>query len=245
MEDNIIAKSKWKFDKDVSNCFDDMLERSIPDYNTMRSLTLKLSEPFLQNKEEFSMLDLGCSNGINIDLFRGKYGNAGDYIGVDNSPDMLNKATERLRQYNNVKLYNIDVTELNMTPYAHDIITSILTIQFIPIEKRPALMHNIYNALKPAGILILVEKILQPVNIFDSIFVDTYYQIKSDNGYTNEQIQSKREALKGVLVPMTHNGNIELLKSAGFKYIDTFWKCLNFEGYIAIKEDYYDTRRSK
>lgn len=245
MEDNIIAKSKWKFDKDVSSCFDDMLERSIPDYNTMRSLTLKLSEPFLQNREKFSMLDLGCSNGINLDLFRNKYGSKGDYIGIDNSADMLNKAVERLKQYNNIKLYNIDATELNMTSDAHDIITSILTIQFIPVEKRPALMHSIYNALKVSGILILVEKILQPISVFDSVFVDTYYQIKRENGYTDEQIQSKREALKGVLVPMTHSGNIELLRCAGFNHIDTFWKCLNFEGYIAVKGDYYDTRGSK
>ena len=34
-KDNIIAKSKWEFNQDVSNCFDDMLARSIPDYDTM------------------------------------------------------------------------------------------------------------------------------------------------------------------------------------------------------------------
>ena len=235
-KDEIIVNGKWEFDKDVTDCFDDMLSRSIPDYNTMRKLTLDITEPYIQDNF-FSMLDLGCSNGINLDMFINKYANKGVYVGVDTSAEMIKGATEKLNKYDvQVKLINDDV--INIEKYSlfnYDIVTSILTIQFVPMEKRPELLSTIYKSMKSGGVFILVEKILQPVFEFDKLFVDSYYKIKRENGYTYEQIFAKKKSLEGVLVPNTHNGNFELLKSVGFKYIDTFWKCLNFEGYIAVK----------
>jgi tRNA (cmo5U34)-methyltransferase len=45
----------------------------------------------------------------------------------------------------------------------------------------------------------------------------------------------KRKSLEGVLMPLTENWNINLLKETGFKKIDCFWRNLNFAGWIAIK----------
>ena len=59
--------------------------------------------------------------------------------------------------------------------------------------------------------------------------------MKSDNLYTQEQIQKKRKSLEGVLVPITAKWNEDLLKEAGFKQIDCFWRSLNFAGWVAIK----------
>ena len=42
--DNVVPKSKWEFDADVAHCFANMLERSIPDYRSMRSLVYELGE---------------------------------------------------------------------------------------------------------------------------------------------------------------------------------------------------------
>ena len=237
-KDEIVAEGKWIFDKNVTDCFDDMLSRSIPDYNTMRKLTLDITDPYIKDNH-FSMLDLGCSNGINLEMFINKYLNNGVYVGVDTSSEMIESANKRLDRYDvQVKLINDDVVNVeNYALFKYNIVTSILTIQFVPIEKRPQLLNKIYKLMKSKGVFILVEKILQPVAEFDSLFVDSYYKIKRENGYTNEQILAKKKSLEGVLIPNTHNGNIELLKNAGFKYVDTFWKCLNFEGYIAIKEE--------
>lgn len=240
-KDNILAKGKWEFNKDVSNCFDDMLERSIPDYNTMRDLIMRIvdNKKLFDRKHKFSMLDLGCSNGINLELFIDKYGNKGNYVGVDNSSNMIKNAKLRLQKYDsfNIQLFNEDIRDFNFTQYwgdKCDLITSILTLQFIPIEYRPRILSDIYQSLAVGGMFIIVEKILQPSYIFDKLFVNSYYDIKRCNGYNEEQIQSKRKALEGVLVPNTHEGNMCMLRSAGFM-VDTFWKCLNFEGYVCVK----------
>jgi tRNA (cmo5U34)-methyltransferase len=67
------------------------------------------------------------------------------------------------------------------------------------------------------------------------LLVDSYYQLKNENGYSKEQIEEKRKSLAGVLVPVTSEWNKELLHQAGFAKVETFWRMLNFEGYIAIK----------
>ncbi len=46
--DNVTPKQKWEFDADVANCFANMLERSIPDYRSMRSLVYELGERFIK-----------------------------------------------------------------------------------------------------------------------------------------------------------------------------------------------------
>ena len=55
------------------------------------------------------------------------------------------------------------------------------------------------------------------------------------NGYTLQEIREKRLKLEGVLVPVTNEFNINLLKQAGFKKVEIFWKDLNFIGYLAMK----------
>ena len=81
----------------------------------------------------------------------------------------------------------------------------------------------------------MVEKVIAEDKDIDKILVDNYYKLKYNNGYTKEQVEGKRQSLKGVMTPMTSSFNKELLKQAGFTKIDSFWRYLNFEGYIAIK----------
>ena len=233
MKDIIVAKNKWVFNEEVTSCFDDMLSRSIPDYNTMRDLVLRLSIPFLKDKE-FDLLDVGSSNGIEIEMFINKYGNKGTYTGIDNSKPMVESSINRLKKYDSkVNIIYDDIFNITLSKY--DIVTCVLTMQFIDKEKRELLLNKMYNSLKDNGVLIVVEKVINTDKIYDDLFIDTYYDIKEENGYTKEQIMAKKKSLEGVLVPNTHEDNINLLRNTGFTHIETFWRCINFEGYIAIK----------
>ena len=40
--DNVEPKEKWEFDESVAECFENMLERSIPQYSVMRTATANL-----------------------------------------------------------------------------------------------------------------------------------------------------------------------------------------------------------
>ena len=81
----------------------------------------------------------------------------------------------------------------------------------------------------------MVEKVLGSDASMDRLLRDEYYRFKADNGYTQEAIVRKKQALEGVLVPMTARWNVELLQSAGFAHVECYWRALNFAGFLAVR----------
>jgi tRNA (cmo5U34)-methyltransferase len=88
--------------------------------------------------------------------------------------------------------------------------------------------------LRPGGALILVEKVLGEDAAMDAMLAELYYEFKADNGYTQEAIARKRLSLEGVLVPLSAEWNRQLLKGAGFRHVECFWRSLNFCGLLAV-----------
>ena len=85
--DNVVPKPKWEFDADVAHCFANMLERSIPDYRSMRSLVYELGERFI--KPQTVITDIGCSTGLAVEPFFNKHGDNNAYFLCDNSEAMI------------------------------------------------------------------------------------------------------------------------------------------------------------
>ena len=59
--DTTMPSGKWRFDGDVTAAFDDMLERSIPQYNVMRDAVVSVGRTFVQPMTD--VVDIGCSRG--------------------------------------------------------------------------------------------------------------------------------------------------------------------------------------
>jgi tRNA (cmo5U34)-methyltransferase len=237
--DNVNPQNKWEFNEEVTNCFENMLSRSIPQYEVMRELTKKIIDYKINNEnlDKFNLLDICCSNGLSLRDIVNKYKARGNYLGIDISEPMLEKANELFKNEINdgyVSIQNIDLRN-NFPINNYDIITSILGILFIPIQYRQNIIQHIYDNLKDNGIFIMIEKVIGNSADLDNMMVDIYYDMKANNGYTKEQIERKKLSLEGVQVPVTSNWNIDLLKQAGFRKVDVFWRWMNFEGYIAIK----------
>lgn len=238
MKDNIIPKDKWEFDKSVTDCFENMLSRSIPQYDVMRSSVTDLGLSVLdKNILPKTILDIGCSNGLSLEPYIDTYGINGVYKGIDSSQSMLEDARKRFDNFIKLNVVNIDYMDLrcDFPKESYSLIQSILTIQFTPIEYRQRIIQNIYDSLNTGGVFIFVEKVLGNTSEINEILTNEYLNMKKYNGYSNEQIERKKLSLEGVLVPVTSNWNIDLLKQSGFKKIDTFWRWMNFVGYIAIK----------
>ena len=232
MQDNVMVKDdkKWEFNEEVANVFDNMLERSIPQYDVMRELVKRIGFKYVQLGS--TIVDIGCSNGNAVDPFVKSYNMDCNYLLLDVSEPMLEKCKEKFGFLDGIM--NYDITK-GIPKTDASLVLSILTLQFTPIEYRQKIVQSIYDNLREDGAFILVEKVLGNTNEIDEVFVNEYYQMKSENAYTREQIQNKRKSLEGVLVPITAKWNEELLRSAGFRKIDCFWRCLNFAGWIAIK----------
>ncbi len=235
MRDQVTPGSKWVFDADVTDAFDDMLERSIPQYDVMRDACHALAMRYA--KPRTVICDIGCSRGGAMERIVSALGAQNQHIGLEISPPMLEAARARFEGY--IACGVVDIREADLRtatiPSNASVIMSVLTVQFVPIEYRQAILSRAYEALNPGGVLILVEKVLGASASLDEAFTGIYYGMKREHGYDEEAIARKRAALEGVLVPVTEGMNREFLRAAGFTHIDTFWRWMNFAGWVAVK----------
>lgn len=231
VEDKVNPKDKWKFNEEVTDCFDNMLSRSIPQYEIMREVVATISKRFVNLSS--IVIDIGCSRGESIARIMD---DGARFYGLEYSEPMIKAAQERFKDNNNVQIIQHDLREgIPLTVPKADLIISTLTVQFTPIEYRQWIIQSIYDQLKTGGAFIFVEKVLGSNAFVNRIMVETYLDMKRDNGYSNDQIERKKLSLEGVLVPVTAKFNEEFLKDAGFKNIDCIWRWMNFAGWIAIK----------
>lgn len=239
MQDKVMTDGRpWKFDKAVAECFTDMLERSIPEYETMRDLVFRVGRGFVKPKT--AIIDLGCSSGIASEPFVERFGIQNKFMMYDVSEPMLDECRSRYSSWlkqktGTVTVANVDITGDIRQLFDVSLVLSVLTVQFTPIENRTRTLQNIYDCLMPGGAFIFVEKVLGNCAETDSLFVSEYHEIKREHEYTNEQIIDKRESLSGVLVPVSAEYNESMLASCGYKHIECFWRYLNFCAWVAIK----------
>lgn len=236
--DKVVPKEKWEFDGAVADCFDNMLSRSIPLYDQMRTLCYKIGRRFIT--EESAIMDLGASRGEALRPFI-EDNTAKSFIAIEIAEPMRKVLIELYGNNDKFVLADIPSSDLRSFDSANykgqhtNLILSILTLQFTPIEYRMHIIQAIYDSLEVGGAFLFVEKVLGTSPVIDKILVDNYYEFKNANGYSYDDIQRKKASLEGVLVPVTASWNEDILKGAGFKHVDCFYRHLNFCGWIAIK----------
>lgn len=228
------STANWDFSGNVSKNFDDHIEKSVPLYKETHQIYLLLSDFFLQDKS--NVVDLGCSNGtFLIDVFKRHKLNKKkiNYIGLDNTKEMINTCKKRSKIIKNLKFF---IKDINKFEYKNCcIISSFYTVQFISPKYRQALINKIYKSLNWGGAFFFVEKVRAGDARFQDIFNQVYLEYKITKGFTADEIINKSKSLKGVLEPFSTSGNKDLLKRAGFKDIHTVFKYSSFQGFLAIK----------
>lgn len=234
-KDHVLPEGKWAFDAEVTEVFDEMLRRSIPQYDVMRNAVSEIASRFVEEKT--AIVDLGCSRGDALNPLIRKFGAYNRFVGVEVSQPMLEAARKRFQGYIDCNVVSIREMDLRreFPPERASVILSVLTLQFTPIEYRLKIVREAFNSLIPGGAFILVEKVLGASAEIDDLLVDLYYGMKRDHGYSQEEINRKRLSLEGVLVPVTAAWNEQLLRQCGFSQVDCFWRYLNFAGWVAVK----------
>ena len=229
--------SDFDFGAKTAAVFDDMLGRSVPFYAEIQRMIGELAADYAA--EGTSIYDLGCSTGTTI-LKIGEHvplERNVRYVGVDNSPEMLDKARRKLTESRFDRPFELECVDLNNGVRIDNasVVLLVLTLQFIRPMHRHRLIRNIYEGLAENGAVILVEKVLGENSEFNRLFIHHYYEMKRENGYSDLEIAQKREALENILVPYRLEENKELLREQGFRHVDVFFKWYNFCAIIATK----------
>ena len=233
LEANLTEGQRWTFDEEVTDHFDDMLERSIPQYDVMRKTVTSLVDQYAS--EGGWIVDLGCSSGGALAPILAERGARNRYLGVEVSEPMVAAARQRFagwEQY--VEIRHADLRD-DYPAVPATVTIANLTLMFVPIEHRQRVVADAYDRIEPGGALIVVEKVLGDTARLDQTFVDLYYRRKAASGYSADEIERKRLALEGVLVPVTADWNVDMLRRAGFGQVDCFWRWCNFAGWVAVR----------
>jgi len=224
---------EWKFDDQVAKSFDGHVRKSIPLYEEIQRMVVEMSEWFIRDNS--TVYDIGSSTGETIYLLQKKHKRKKNvkFIGIENSSSMIPIAKSKCNSKNAV-LINKDIRDIEKFN-SPDLITSLYTIQFLPIKHREKLLKKIYDCLSEGGAFIMVEKIHAENSFLEDMWLELYWDFKKSQGLTDKMILQKARSLRGILFPLTLTKNIELLKLAGFTDIDVFIKWYNFAGIIALK----------
>ena len=211
--------------------FESHVEKSVPLYKEGHELIVNLSDYFVKN--DSLCYEIGSSTGVlSYQLARHHEFRDANFIGIELEEDMVEKANS-LYKSKNLSFLCEDINTFSLEK--SDLIISYYTIQFIHPKLRQELINKIYDSLNWGGAFILYEKVRANDARFQDIISNLYMEYKLNKGYTAEEIIGKTKSLKGVLEPFSTEGNIDMLKRAGFVDILSVQKYMNFEGFLVIK----------
>ncbi len=240
MKDTLYSKqhenlTAFQFDESVVTVFPDMIQRSVPGYQTILTGIGELAAMYSQPSS--NLYDLGCSLGAATLTMRRKITHPDCQIfAIDNSQAMIKRATEQVQAYHSdipVKFIYGDMTEINI--HNASVVILNFTLQFVKPAKRQPLINKIYQALKPDGILIVSEKIHFENDHIQQAIENLHLQFKRANGYSELEISQKRSSLDEVLISDSEKNHLERFQQAGFHAVSKWFQTYNFVSFLAIK----------
>lgn len=233
--------AKFEFNADVAKVFDDMISRSVPFYNEIHHILIDILSRY-SLPAQAPIYDFGCSTGHTLSILK-QHKLPNPLIGIDSSQEMINKAKEKIEkvfqdptQDNQIELVCDDLRSSVSQISPASLIAMNYTLQFIPLEDRDKLLSDIHSKLVPGGLLFLAEKVKSPSPFINELLNDLYYDFKKRNGYSELEIAQKREALENVLIPVSSERQLAMLREAGFVHVDMIFRWYNFACYIGIKK---------
>ncbi|MEM7262163.1 MAG: carboxy-S-adenosyl-L-methionine synthase CmoA [Planctomycetota bacterium] len=221
--DELFRDSSWplpfEFNDEVAGVFDDMVSRSVPLYRDVVDTTAQWAVRYY--RPDTHLYDVGCSTGTQLDLIGRISPLPMRLVGIDGSRSMLDRANEKLEELgerHEVQLVHEDAVGAEFRNGSVAILN--YTLQFIPVAQRPLLLRKIADGLEPGGVLILSEKMRSPDPLFEETRTRIYESFKERNGYTRTEIARKKAALENVLVSLTLDEQLDMLRDAGFQHAE-------------------------
>jgi tRNA (cmo5U34)-methyltransferase len=205
------AARDFRFDDSVADVFPDMIQRSVPGYTMVITMTEMLAKKYGQPGS--ILYDLGCSLGASTAAMqRGMQGRACDIIAVDNSAAMLQRCEKSHISNDNTQFICADICTIPMAAASASMVVLNFTLQFL-----------------------LAEKIRFAEAEQQAFYTDLYHDFKRANGYSDGEITQKRAALANILRPETLATHQQRLSQVGFNTIHTWLQCISFASLFAIK----------
>ena len=151
-------------------------------------------------KQGETVLDLGSGPGLDCFLAANKIGKTGKVIGVDMTPEMIEKARENARRgkYGNVEFR---LGEIENLPVADNFVNAVISncvINLVPDKKR--VFRETFRVLKPGGRLMISDLVL----------------LKELPDFIKNSVEAYIGCLSGAIMKDDY---LNAIKAAGFKEV--------------------------
>jgi tRNA (cmo5U34)-methyltransferase len=210
------------FSFDTITDFDDHIAKSIPNYHLLNDSVRDLATFYA--KEDFSIVDLGCSTGKLLESISFE----GAKLGIDISGNLLPDSHDEV-QYLQKDLRSFK--NLGKTP---SLVISLFTLQFLPLADRPNILSLIYDELAEGGAFIWAEKVHEESGELERVMNSAYYDFKRLH-FSASEIMKKERDLRPIMQTNTSMRNYIMAENAGFTVGTMFWKFYNFEAWLFVK----------
>jgi len=206
--------------------------RLIPCYDLFYAAAAELAARSVKVQSP-AILDLGAGTGLLSEFIMQKFESASLYL-LDESPDMLAKAQQRLARYD-PKIFIRPMTEPLPDVTFHAVISS-LAIHHLTDENKIDLFKRIHQSLLLGGVFINAEQILGATQWHQQLYEDMHLNGARALGSDEEEIRAAQER-------MTHDkcatlsDQISWLKEIGFQNADSFFHSFRFAVYAGWKSE--------
>lgn len=218
--------------------FDNHIDNSIRGYSNLLDDVVSFSRYFVEDHTK--VVDVGCSTGKLTKRIISNNPNReyAQYTGVELAgsfyDDLSDRYTEIRKDYPWAILEWVKGDIINYEFKNCSLITSLFTLQFMPKTIRQSMIHKIYNGLNEGGAFIFAEKLICESAFFQDLLTFNHYDYKRKS-FTPQEIMDKEVSLRDMLKPNTWNELNTMVKDAGFKETQIFWRNHQFVGVIAVK----------
>jgi tRNA (cmo5U34)-methyltransferase len=223
--------------------FDNHIDNSIRGYSILHDDIVNLSRYFVE--DETNIVDIGCSTGKTIHTMMKqniKFAPRAEYVGVEYAEGFekeLNKRKIDIKEEFGDSSGFVDFHLMDIRDYEFkncSLITSIFTLQFMPLNCRRDVIKKIYEGLNSGGAFIFAEKTLARDARIQEMMTFTYYDYKRQH-FTDADILDKERTLRNMLKPMTWEELKNMIVLCGFSFerVQPFWQNHMFLGAIALK----------
>jgi tRNA (cmo5U34)-methyltransferase len=224
-------KSNWA-NAEFSKEYIDNADICIVERRRSHGIVKSFYKHFLKDKPQRRVLDLGCGDGIITHELLKADENLSATL-VDGSADMLEKAKERLKGFNNVCFISASFQEIlsrNILQADFDFIVSSLSIHHLTKDEKELLFQKMYSCLNSDGYFLNVDVILAPTESLEQWYMSLWQEwiaekkalLGIESNYGDDTMRRYKENKDNK--PDTLDDQMNALKAVGFKEVDCFYK---------------------